>query len=125
MAGTVLGPDPVRVELSPGTRVCLAWRSAGGDDLPAADARRRYEEAGVSAGVRVVAESAIGSGEWSGTDAPLRAPADRRASSKDVSFSLCLPTPFVKNISLGTRLNTAGMLSRLKRNQDCFKIVLT
>src|SRR6266480_2183274 len=34
-------------------------------------------------------------------------PADRRASSNDVSFSLCLPTPLVKNISLGTRLNTA------------------
>src|SRR4030095_2006830 len=34
-------------------------------------------------------------------------PAERSASSNDVSFSLCLPTPFVKNISFGTRLNTA------------------
>src|SRR6185503_3444271 len=34
-------------------------------------------------------------------------PADRSASSNEVSFSLCLPTPLVKNISLGTRLNTA------------------
>src|SRR5436190_1240252 len=29
-------------------------------------------------------------------------PAERSASSNDVSFSRCLPTPFVKNISFGT-----------------------
>src|ERR1700736_558041 len=34
-------------------------------------------------------------------------PAERSASSNEVSFSRCLPTPLVKNISLGTRLNTA------------------
>ena len=30
-------------------------------------------------------------------------PADRRASSNEVSFSRCLPTPFVKKSSLGTK----------------------
>ena len=37
-------------------------------------------------------------------------PADRSASSKDVSFSRCLPTPFVKNISLGTNPTTLTLL---------------
>jgi len=31
-------------------------------------------------------------------------PALRKASSKDANFSLCTPTPFVKNIFLGTML---------------------
>src|SRR4029078_9311734 len=34
-------------------------------------------------------------------------PAERSASSNDVSFSRCLPTPFVKNISLGTNPTTS------------------
>src|SRR5262245_7484419 len=38
-------------------------------------------------------------------------PADRSASSKDVSFSRCLPTPLVKNISLGTNPTTSRSLS--------------
>jgi hypothetical protein len=33
-------------------------------------------------------------------------PADRNASSNDVNFSRCLPTPLVKNISLGTNPTT-------------------
>src|SRR5712691_13068069 len=41
-------------------------------------------------------------------------PAERSASSKDVSFSRCLPTPFVKNISLGTNPTTSRSLSRGK-----------
>src|SRR5215470_11663006 len=35
-------------------------------------------------------------------------PADRSASSNDVSFSRCLPTPLVKNISLGTNPTTSS-----------------
>src|SRR5438093_13646905 len=38
-------------------------------------------------------------------------PADRRASSNDVSFSRCLPTPLVKNISFGTNPTTSRSLS--------------
>src|SRR5260370_22199158 len=38
-------------------------------------------------------------------------PAERRASSNDVSFSRCLPTPFVKNISLGTNPTTSRSFS--------------
>src|SRR5436190_23768059 len=34
-------------------------------------------------------------------------PAERRANSNEVSFSLCFPTPFVKNISLGTNPTTS------------------
>src|SRR5882762_5974450 len=37
-------------------------------------------------------------------------PADRSASSNDVSFSRCLPTPLVKNISLGTNPTTSTFL---------------
>src|SRR5262245_51622056 len=37
-------------------------------------------------------------------------PADRRASSKEVSFSRCFPTPLVKNISLGTNPTTLRLL---------------
>src|SRR5215475_10091111 len=37
-------------------------------------------------------------------------PAERRASSNDVSFSRCFPTPFVKNISLGTNPITSRSL---------------
>src|SRR5262249_42783284 len=37
-------------------------------------------------------------------------PADRSASSNDVSFSRCLPTPFVKNISFGTNPTTSGSI---------------
>src|SRR5437762_1579131 len=37
-------------------------------------------------------------------------PAERRASSNEVSFSRCLPTPFVKNISLGTNPATSTLL---------------
>src|SRR5919201_2931260 len=42
-------------------------------------------------------------------------PADRSASSKEVSFSRCFPTPFVKNISLGTNPTTLMLLARLSR----------
>src|SRR5256885_16245429 len=38
-------------------------------------------------------------------------PAERSASSNDVSFSRCLPTPLVKNISLGTNPTTTRSLS--------------
>src|SRR5258707_15775995 len=38
-------------------------------------------------------------------------PADRSASSKDVSFSRCFPTPLVKNISFGTNPTTLRSLS--------------
>src|SRR5713226_8914957 len=34
-------------------------------------------------------------------------PAERRASSNEVSFSRCLPTPLVKNSSFGTKLITS------------------
>src|SRR5579863_7889728 len=37
-------------------------------------------------------------------------PADRSASSNEVSFSRCLPTPLVKNISLGTNPTTLTLL---------------
>src|SRR5579871_5107578 len=37
-------------------------------------------------------------------------PADRSASSNDVSFSRCFPTPLVKNISLGTNPTTLMLL---------------
>src|SRR4051812_11792315 len=37
-------------------------------------------------------------------------PADRSASSNDVSFSRCLPTPFVKNTSFGTNPATSPLL---------------
>src|ERR1700681_828160 len=39
-------------------------------------------------------------------------PADLSASSNEVSFSRCLPTPLVKNISLGTNPSTSRSLSR-------------
>ena len=34
-------------------------------------------------------------------------PAERSASSNEVSFSRCFPTPFVKNISFGTKPTTS------------------
>src|SRR5437867_6267373 len=37
-------------------------------------------------------------------------PADRSASSNEVSFSRCFPTPFVKYISLGTNPTTSRSL---------------
>src|SRR5256885_14029213 len=37
-------------------------------------------------------------------------PAERRASSNDVSFSRCFPTPLVKNISFGTNPTTLMLL---------------
>src|SRR5258705_9926086 len=37
-------------------------------------------------------------------------PADRSASSNEVSFSRCFPTPLVKNISLGTNPTTLTLL---------------
>src|SRR5262245_3943758 len=37
-------------------------------------------------------------------------PAERSASSNDVSFSRCLPTPLVKNISFGTNPTTSRLL---------------
>src|SRR3954464_8345018 len=37
-------------------------------------------------------------------------PADRNASSNEVSFSRCLPTPYVKNISFGTNPATCPLL---------------
>jgi DNA-binding MarR family transcriptional regulator len=40
-------------------------------------------------------------------------PAERSASSNDVSFSRCFPTPLVKNISLGTNPTTSRSLSPL------------
>ena len=39
-------------------------------------------------------------------------PAERSASSNEVSFSRCLPTPFVKNISLGTNPTTSRSFAR-------------
>src|SRR6185503_18719402 len=39
-------------------------------------------------------------------------PAERSASSKEVSFSRCLPTPLVKNISFGTNPITSRSLAR-------------
>ena len=56
-----------------------------------------------------VGGGAAGAAAWDPILEAARAamPADRRASSNDVSFSLCLPTPLVKNISFGTKLNTA------------------
>src|SRR6266576_3675389 len=38
-------------------------------------------------------------------------PADLSASSNEVSFSRCLPTPLVKNISFGTNPSTSRSLS--------------
>ena len=35
-------------------------------------------------------------------------PAERRASSNEVSFSRCLPTPFVKKSCLGTNQSLGG-----------------
>src|SRR5713101_6832289 len=37
-------------------------------------------------------------------------PADRSASSNEVSFSRCFPTPLVKNISFGTKPTTLTLL---------------
>src|SRR5262245_43751249 len=37
-------------------------------------------------------------------------PAERSASSNEVSFSRCFPTPLVKNISLGTNPTTSSLL---------------
>src|SRR4029077_17868280 len=37
-------------------------------------------------------------------------PAERRASSNEVSFSRCFPTPLVKNISFGTNPTTLTLL---------------
>src|SRR5215510_12097578 len=51
-------------------------------------------------------------------------PADRSASSNDVSFSRCLPTPLVKNISLGTNPTTSRSLStrgKLHGKQQVFE----
>src|ERR1700730_1751872 len=42
-------------------------------------------------------------------------PADFKASSNEVSFSRCLPTPLVKNISFGTNPSTSRSLSRGSR----------
>src|SRR5581483_1401150 len=39
-------------------------------------------------------------------------PAERSASSNEVSFSRCLPTPLVKNISFGTNPTTLLSLSQ-------------
>src|SRR5215831_19422109 len=39
-------------------------------------------------------------------------PAERSASSNDVSFSRCFPTPLVKNISFGTNPTTLSSLSQ-------------
>src|SRR6266850_122370 len=44
-------------------------------------------------------------------------PADRNASSNEVSFSRCFPTPLVKNISFGTNPITLTLLARLSRGQ--------
>src|SRR5471030_362836 len=38
-------------------------------------------------------------------------PAERSASSKEVSFSRCFPAPLVKNISLGTNPTTSRSFS--------------
>ena len=47
-------------------------------------------------------------------------PAERSASSNEVSFSRCLPTPFVKNISLGTNPTTSTLLRRAGLSkEDC------
>ena len=46
-------------------------------------------------------------------------PAERSASSKEVSFSRCFPTPLVKNISLGTNPTTLSLLVRLSRDKHC------
>src|SRR3954462_7988468 len=43
-------------------------------------------------------------------------PAERSASSKEVSFSRCFPTPLVKNISFGTKPTTLTLL--VARTQD-------
>ena len=37
-------------------------------------------------------------------------PAERSASSNEVSFSRCFPTPLVKNISFGTKPTTLTLL---------------
>src|ERR1700730_13443750 len=39
-------------------------------------------------------------------------PADRSASSNEVSFSRCLPTPLVKNISFGTNPTITLLVAR-------------
>src|SRR5438270_7358096 len=44
-------------------------------------------------------------------------PADRNASSNEVSFSRCFPTPLVKNISFGTKPTTLTLLARPRRVQ--------
>src|SRR5712692_8762637 len=44
-------------------------------------------------------------------------PADRNASSNEVSFSRCFPTPLVKNISFGTNPTTLTLLARLSPDQ--------
>src|SRR3954453_10616286 len=43
-------------------------------------------------------------------------PAERSASSNEVSFSRCFPTPLVKNISFGTKPTTLTLL--VARTQD-------
>src|SRR5262245_33203163 len=43
-------------------------------------------------------------------------PAERRASSNEVSFSRCFPTPLVKNISLGTNPITLLLLVEARLN---------
>src|SRR5262249_57986940 len=53
-------------------------------------------------------------------------PADRSASSNEVSFSRCLPTPLVKNISFGTNPTTWRSLlqrtaGRLHGKQQLFQ----
>src|ERR1700686_3094070 len=48
-------------------------------------------------------------------------PAERRASSNEVSFSRCLPTPFVKNISLGTNPTTSRSLSPCRTDERRYR----
>jgi hypothetical protein len=38
-------------------------------------------------------------------------PASRKARSKECNSSLCVPTPFVKNIFLGTKLSIFQLLT--------------
>src|SRR5438046_10170190 len=45
-------------------------------------------------------------------------PAERSANSNEVSFSLCFPTPLVKNISFGTNPTTSRSSGWLEGNQN-------
>src|SRR5689334_23447353 len=51
-------------------------------------------------------------------------PAERSASSNDVSFSRCLPTPLVKNISFGTNPSTSTLLIATFRPFGKLRVVL-